>query len=275
MQQIIGFILKNKYFLLFFLLELVAITFVIKSHSYHHSKFVNSANAITGNVYTKLNNIKEYTKLKTFNQQLLDENARLKNLLANKDSDNLKPTVVQADSALYQQQFSYLPTKVINNQFNRNYNYLTINVGKSQGIRPDQGVANSKGILGITNTVSNNYATVLSILNNNSKINVKLKNSKHFGTLVWNGKNYNVLQLVDLPIQANISQGDTVITGGMSTIFPQGLPVGTIQDFKQEANAYSTVNIKLFNDMSAIGPAYVITNFDQEEIKEIETTQQQ
>ncbi|PID69301.1 MAG: rod shape-determining protein MreC [Flavobacteriales bacterium] len=275
MQQIIGFILKNKYFLLFFLLELVAITFVIKSHSYHHSKFVNSANAITGNVYTKLNNIKEYTKLKTFNQQLLDENARLKNLLANKDSDNLKPTIAQADSALYQQQFSYLPTKVINNQFNRNYNYLTINVGKSQGIRPDQGVANSKGILGITNTVSNNYATVLSILNNNSKINVKLKNSKHFGTLVWNGKNYNVLQLVDLPIQANISQGDTVITGGMSTIFPQGLPVGTIQDFKQEANAYSTVNIKLFNDMSAIGPAYVITNFDQEEIKEIETTQQQ
>lgn len=143
------------------------------------------------------------------------------------------------------------------------------------GVLPDQGVANSKGIIGITNTVSDNYATVLSILNSNSKINVKLKNSKHFGTLIWDGADYNVLQLIDLPIQANISKGDTIITGGMSTIFPVGIPVGTVDDFKREANAYSTINIRLFNDMSAIGPVYVITNFDREEIKEIEATQQQ
>lgn len=275
MQQIIGFIIKNKYFLLFLLLEVVAISFVIKSHSYHSSKFVNSANAITGGIYTKINNIKEYTKLKTFNQQLLEENARLKNILAKKGLDSLKPSIITADSTTYQQQFSYLPAKVINNQYNRNYNYLTINAGRSQGVRPDQGVANSKGILGITNNVSKNYTTVLSILNNNSKINVKLKNSKHFGTLIWNGKDYNVLQIIDLPIQANIRKGDTIITGGMSTIFPEGLPVGTVEDFEREANAYRTINIRLFNDMSAIGPAYIITNFDREEIKEIEATQQQ
>lgn len=111
MQQIIGFILRNKYFLLFLLLEIVAISFIVKSHSYHHSKFVNSANAITGGIYTKINNIKEYTRLKTFNEQLLEENARLKNTLAKKGSDSLKAATVTADSTLYQQQFSYLPAK--------------------------------------------------------------------------------------------------------------------------------------------------------------------
>ena len=109
-------------------------------------------------------------------------------------------------------------------------------------------------IIGITQSVSENYATVQSILNENSKINVRLINSPHFGTLEWDAKDYNILQLADLPIQANIQKGDTLITGGKSIIFPEGIPVGIIEDFRVENNDYSFVNVRLFNDMSAIGP---------------------
>ena len=110
----------------------------------------------------------------------------------------------------------------------------------------------------------------MSILNENSKINVKLLNSLYFGTLEWDGNDYNVLQLIDLPIQANIKKGDTLITGGKSTIFPEGIPVGTILDFSQENNSYKLINIQLFNDMSAIGPVTIINNFDKEEINTLE-----
>lgn len=270
MQQIISFILKNKYFLLFLLLEILAFSFTLQSHSYHKSKFVNSANSITGGVYSKINAFKEYTSLKEFNEQLMEENARLKNLIARSNIDTVLNAITVLDSTKYHQKYSYIPAKVIRNQYNRKFNFLTINVGSNHGVKHDQGVVNSRGVIGITNSISKKYATVLSILNENSKINVKLLKSYHFGSLSWNGDDYNVLQLIDLPIQANIQVGDTIITGGRSTIFPEGILVGTILDFHKENNTYKEVNIKLFNDMSAIGPVNIITSFDKQEIDNLE-----
>ena len=271
MQQIINFIIKYKYFLFFLLLEFIAILFTIQSHTYHKSKFVNSANFITGGVHKRINSFKEYTHLKVYNEQLLEENTNLKNILSQRLKDSFKNDIVFIDTTKYSQKYSYFLAKVIQNQYHTNYNYLTIDKGSSNGVKSDQGVINSKGIIGITNSVSNNYATVLSILNENSKINVKMLNSLYFGTLIWNGNDYNILQLIDLPVQANIKTGDTLTTGGKSTIFPEGIPVGTVLDFTKENNSYKSINIQLFNDMSAIGPVSIINNFDKEEINNLES----
>ena len=272
MQQIVNFIIKYKYFLFFLLLELIAISFTIQNHSYHKSKFVNSANSFTGGIYNRINSFKEFTKLKEFNQQLLEENTLLKNILAQQLKDSSVQTTQIIDTAIYFQRYGFTAAKVIKNVYHNKYNYLLIDKGSNQGIKPDQGVINSKGIIGITNSISKKYATVLSIANGNSKINVRLSNSFHFGTLEWDAKNYNVLQLIDLPIQANIKMGDTIITGGKSTIFPEGILVGTILNFSKENNVYQYINIKLFNDMSAIGPVNIITSFDKEEILTLEET---
>ena len=272
MQQIVTFIIKYKYFLFFLLLEFIAFSLTIQNHSYHKSKFVNSANNITGGVYKRINSFKEYTKLKEYNQQLLEENTRLRNKLSQQLIDSIVGTTQVIDSTKYFQKYSYTSANVYRNDYHKKYNFLLINKGTNQGIKTDQGVINSKGIIGITNSISNNYATVLSILNGNSKINVRLSNSFHFGTLEWDGKDYNILQLIDLPIQANIMVGDTIITGGKSTIFPEGIPVGTILNFSKENNIYQYVNIQLFNDMSAIGPVNIITNFDKKEIVTLEET---
>jgi len=272
MQQIVNFIIKYKYFLFFLLLELIAVSFTFQNHSFHKSKFVNSANYITGGIYKRINSFKEYTNLKVYNQQLLDENTRLKNILSQQLKDSFVHAIQVLDTTKYFQKYSYISGKVYKNEYHKKYNFLLINKGLSQGITADQGVVNSKGIIGITNTISKNYATVLSILNENSKINVKLLNSLYFGTLQWDGKDYNVLQIIDLPIRANIKVGDTITTGGKSTIFPEGIPVGTILNFNKENNVYQIINVKLFNDMSAIGPINVITNFDKEEIMDLEET---
>jgi len=270
MQQIINFLIKNKYFLFFMLLEIIAISFTIQSHSFHKSKFVNSANVVTGGVYKRINSFKEYSNLKEFNQQLLEENVRLKNVLFQQGKDSVLQHFTVVDTVKYNQKYNYISAKVFKNEYQKLFNFLMLNKGSTHGVKPDQGVVNSKGIIGITNTVSSKYATVLSILNENSKINVKLKNSLYFGTLRWDGRDYNVLQLIDLPYQARIVMGDTIITGGKSTIFPEGIPVGTIADFTKGNNSYTMVNVKLFNDMSAIGPVYIISNLDKKEIEDLE-----
>ncbi len=270
MQQIISFLYKNKYFILFLLLESFAIFFTIQSHSYHRSKFINSANFISGGLYNKINNFKEFLLLKDENVRLSEENVLLKNKLNQRDVLEPLNNSKEIDTLNYHQKYRYISAKVINNNYRKNNNYLTINKGKSNLIKSDLGVINSKGIIGITKSVSNKYATVLSILNVNSRINVKLLKSNHYGSLSWNNKNYNIVQLLDLQIQASIKIGDTIITGGKSTIFPEGIPVGTIKDFKTKNNNYDFINISLFNDMSSIGFVEVITNLDKEEIKTLE-----
>lgn len=270
MQQIISFLYKNKLFILFLLLEVLAVLFTIQSHSFHKSKFVNSANFISGGIYDRVNNFKEFFLLKKENQRLSEENAYLRNLLAIENKDSLSTDALVLDSLKYNQKYSYTAAKVINNNYRKNNNYLTIDRGSNSGVEPDLGVINSKGIVGITKSVSNNYATVLSILNVNSRINAKLLNSDYFGSLSWDNEDYNVVQLQDLPVQASIYVGDTIVTGGKSTIFPEGIPIGTIRDFKTLNNRYEYINIGLFNDMSSIGYVQVIKNFDKLEIQNLE-----
>ena len=252
------------------LLELLAIIFTIQSHSYHKSKFVNSANFVTGGIYNKINNFKEFLLLKKENKRLSEENVYLRNVLGIQEKSLLKFDSIITDTVNYSQKYQFTSAKVINNSYRKNNNYLTINKGSNSGLDSDLGVINSKGIIGITKSVSKNYATVLSILNVNSRVNVKLLNSNHFGSLSWNNVDYNTVQLLDLPIQASIYIGDTVITGGKSTIFPEGILVGTIKDFKTKNNTYDFINITLFNDMSSIGFVQIINNLDKLEIKELE-----
>jgi rod shape-determining protein MreC len=92
---------------------------------------------------------------------------------------------------------------------------LTLN-SRVKVIKPDMGVINSLGIVGI---ITPNYATVISILNKKSQINAKIKKSNHFGSLIWNGKSTGFVQLVDVPRLAAIRKGDTIVTGGQSVIF--------------------------------------------------------
>ena len=270
MQQIISFLYKNKFFILFLLLEVLAIFFTIQSHSYHKSKFINSANFVSGGIYNKMNNLKEFYLLKEENLRLSEENVQLKNLLNQQKKTISQVEIKIIDTINFNQKYSYTSAKVINNNFRKNNNYLTINKGSLNNIKTDLGVINNLGIIGITKSVSKKYATVLSILNVNSRINVKLLNSNHFGSLSWNNKNYNTVQLLDLPIQADIHIGDTIITGGRSTIFPEGIPVGKIIDFQTKNNNYEFINITLFNDMSAVGFVEVINNLDKIEIKTLE-----
>lgn len=264
MQQLFYFIRKFRYLLLFLILETLAVFFTIQYHSFHKSKFVNSANFVSGGIYSKVNAVHEYFNLKAENKILSEENIRLKNLLERKN-DTLVSKIEMVIDSSHQQKYQYIAAKVINNNYAKRNNFLTLNKGNKQGITTDLGVINSKGVIGIIKNTSSNYASVLSILNNSSKINVRLKNSNHFGTMVWNGKNYNVTQLNDIPRQAEIKVGDTIITGGKSAVFPEGILVGAVKDFKFENNQYQEINVQLFNDMSAIGYVQVVTNLQKEE----------
>ena len=115
--------------------------------------------------------------------------------------------------------------------------------------------------------VSDNYSSVMSILNTNSKINAKINKTFHFGTLEWDGNDPRILNLNDVPKIANIKIGDSVNTGGMSTIFPENLNIGVISkiDSKMAGNYYD-IEVKLTNDMTSARNVYIINNNHKNEI---------
>lgn len=275
MQQLIYFFRKFKYFLFFLLLEFIALALTFNNLDFHKSKFVNSANTFTGGIYYKITNISEYWNLKSENKILAAENTRLKNLLEKKtyirlEKDSIVNDTILVDTTLHVQNYQYTSAKIIKNNYSKEFNFLTIDKGKSQGIEKEMAVINSRGIIGIVDNNSESYARVQSILNRNSKINARLKNSNYFGTLGWNGKDYNAVQLSDIPRQAPLKIGDTIETGGKSTIFPEGILIGTISEINKGNSADNKVNVKLFNDMSNLGYIYVIKSFNKKEINTLE-----
>ena len=268
MQQIIFFLIRNKNFLLFIALFSISIFLTIQTHSYHKNKFVNSSNAITGGIYSIKSSITDYFNLREENKILINENTRIRKQLESYKSKVVNQNI---DTSSILSKYYFVSAKVINNSFSKTKNKLTINKGKRDSIQLDMGVITSKGIVGIIDNVSNKYATIQSILNTNSQINAKLKNAKHFGSLVWNAEDPNVIQLIDIPRLAPVKTGDTIVTGGRSTIFPEGILIGAVIDFELTEDENSqNLNIQLFNDMTNLEHVYIIDNIDTQEIINLE-----
>jgi rod shape-determining protein MreC len=269
MQQIFSFIIKNSNRILFLLLLGISLSLTIQSHSFHRSKIISSANFLSGGVYEKINSVEEYLHLREQNDELARENANLKSLLFKTQDSAKLPNLDSLKGVLPQ---DIIVSKVIHNSFNVYENFLTLNSGSNVGVKPDMGVINSLGIVGIIDDVSPNYATVISILNTKSQINAKIKNSDHFGTLNWDGKNAGIVQLIDVPRLATIRKGDTIVTGGQSVIFPENIGIGTIDKIfiPSDKNHYYKINVRLFNDMTNLGHVYIIKTENSEEIRNLE-----
>ena len=259
MRQIIDFFVRNKHFILFLSLFSFSLILIFSNSRYHNSLVLNSTNSLTGRIFETTNFISSYLNLKNENESLNKENTELKKLIYNYSKSTI-------DGVKYE----VFNSKVIKNSYSRNNNYLTINIGNIDSISEDMGVVSNKGIIGITDRVSKNYSRVISVLNTKLNLNAKLKKSNHFGILNWNGLNYSTVQLIDLPKQTKINIGDTIITGGNSFIFPEGVLIGNVSSFKlDDTQNYIEAEISLFNDMTNIKNVYIIRNNDLEELKKL------
>jgi rod shape-determining protein MreC len=225
MKNLLNFLVKYHNFFLFILLEVLSVTFIVKYNNFQRVRFLNSSNAIAGDVLSKVSNVKDFFNLRQQNDKLAAENANLKGeLLSMKQAElNILPAHLP-DSTMVK----LIPAKVINNSVNKQYNYITLNKGSLQGVHPDMGVICADGVVGVIVNVSFNYSTALSILNSRLTINAKLKNSNYFGPLKWDGTNPYIALLSEIPYHVQVAENDEVITSGYSEIFPEGILIGRV-----------------------------------------------
>ena len=196
MQQIVNFFLRNKATLLFLLLFGLSLIFTIQSHSFQRSQFIYSANFLSGGVYNTTNNISKYFDLIEENNKLQEENSSLRALVFNSTTE---ADSVYIDSTSYNKNYRVTPAILINNSYTKANNTLLINKGLQDSLGSDLAVISSKGIVGITRSLNSKYATVISILNTTISISAKLKQTDHYGSINWDTKNPNYVQLTQMP----------------------------------------------------------------------------
>ncbi|MDA9241057.1 rod shape-determining protein MreC [Flavobacteriaceae bacterium] len=283
MQQIIDFIIRKKDVVVYLILLIFSLTLVFNSNYFHKSKVLIFSNSIANYSTENFNYLNEYFELKKINSNLLEENLFLKNQLEKINKN------ISLDS-LTNINFSYKNAKVISNNLSSFKNRLVINKGIKDGLKNEMGVINSDGIIGIVNYTSKNYSSIMSILNIETKINAKIKKTSHFGTLEWDGLSTKYLKLNDIPETANIKIGDSIVTGGMSLIFPEGIKIGVVSKISKHENQvtsysvrsgnndafkyesrenYLNIKVKLNTDMSNLNNVYIIESLNREEFQKV------
>ena len=251
MHNLLRFIKLNQALLLFIIIEGISVTLLIKDNSYQANKTIKISTQYTSYIYDQINLFSDYLSLKETNNYLIEENAKLKTLLTNHQN-------FFDSTFIHNKKFKYIAAKVIKNSIKKRNNYLTINKGIKDGVRSGMGVVTSQGVIGIVHSVSQNYSLIISLLHHKSATGIFLKKNMHTGILKWNGFNYRIATINDLPVHVPINIGDTIITNSYSNIYPEGISIGTIANLNKNDDGFYNINVKLLEDFNNLRYVYVV-----------------
>lgn len=276
MHNLIEFFLRYRSWLLFALYVTLSCTLLFDRNPYHHHVFMSSAGKLATGVYELANTVTSYFGLREINEDLqrqtLDlqtEVIALREQIKRYEERYYSDTMTVAEPL---RQFDFIIARVINNSVSKPYNYITINKGSDDGIKPDMGVVDQNGVVGKVNIVSPGYARVISLLNPNFRLSCKVKGNDAFGSLVWDGKSSDEAILEELPRHTVYHKGDTIVTSGYSAVFPEGLPVGIVVGSEKtiDDNFY-TLRVKLLTDFSRLSNVRIVVNKAVDDIKAVES----
>jgi len=274
MKNLINFLIHHSGLLLFIILEIISFIMMINSQEYQKSIFLSSSNAVVATLYNWTNSVGEFFKLRNTNNQLSSENTELKNQIIELQNKLkvLEPSITSLNFKLLpENEYRFISAKVINNSTDKFQNYLTLNKGSKDGIKPDMGVVSSEGVVGIIKSVSPHFSVVIPILNPKIQISCKFKRTDYTGSLVWNGEDYRYANLVDIARHVDIRLGDTIVTSGFTRTFPEGIPVGIVEDYNiKESDAYYNIKVKLAVNFRTLTYVNVINYLNYQEQKQLE-----
>ncbi len=272
MRNLFRFITRHHFVFLFVLIQLISLTLLFQHNNYHRTVIANTTRSIKGVLNTRIYTLREYLSLRETNKELLEENTRLRNQLIDSYKTTEVPVEKEFDSA-YNKQYEYIPAKVVNNSTNKQHNFITINKGRIHGIEKEMGVVSSNGVVGIITGISQNFSTIIPVLNINLRLSAKIEESGYFGSLFWEGKDSRRVSLIDIPHHAEVSRDNQVVTSGYSAIFPAGIKIGTIEDYKITGGNFYKATVELSTNFQNLSYVYVIRNHFQQEQIELENTE--
>ncbi len=251
-------------------MEVLCVYLIVQNNYFQKASFINSSNAMSAKVLKTSADVEEYFFLKNENEKLARENAELRSRSMISFSMLVDDQYLVNDTA-YRQKYNYTSCKVVNNSTNRRNNYLTLDKGSKQGVKNNMAVITSTGIVGQVKDVSENFCTVMSVLNSKTTISSKIKKDGSYGPLTWDGADFRYATLHDIPTHVRLVKGDTIVTSAYSLTFPEDIMIGTVKSFERKSGDYFyTVEVKLSTEFKKLSHVYIVTNILKQEQEELE-----
>ena len=275
MRDILNFLIRSSNWILFAVYVIASCILLFSTNPFQHHVYLTSAGAVASTVYRTSNTVTGYFALRDINEDLQRRNADLEMQLLGLQQQlrdqrlQLYADTMTVDTVL--SRYSFIIANVINNSINRSHNYITLEKGSADGLKPEMGVVDQNGVVGIVNVTGEHTARVISVLNPYLRLSCKVKGNQHVGSLQWDGKRHDVALLEELPRHVRFKIGDTIVTSGFSTAFPEGVPVGTVISAQKDGddNFYS-LKVRLFTDFSTLSTVRVIVDAMTEELRTVE-----
>jgi rod shape-determining protein MreC len=266
MRRLLNFILSNRAFFTFVVLELLCSWLIIRNNAYHGAQYFNSSRAVAAEMLSVSQNINNYLHLKVVNEDLAKENARLRQLLEIKKTN---PTI--SNDTLSLRRFDFVNAKVVNNSVDLFRNYITINKGKEDSIAPGMAVINSNKVVGKVKAVSANFAVVISLLNLNENVSAMISRTGNFGSINWDGKDPRYTNLKFIPRHITPLPGDSIVTSGLNSVFPENILVGVISRAHLAPNErFWDIQVELAQDFTRLQHVEVIRSVMKPEMDSLQ-----
>ncbi|MEW6416747.1 MAG: rod shape-determining protein MreC [Nitrospirota bacterium] len=169
------------------------------------------------------------------------ENKRLKELLSLKEKE---PRYVTA-------------ARVIAKGIDQWSNTLVLDKGASDGVKKDMIGITQRGIVGKISSISDSYSSLLFITDINFSAGARLQESRTEGIL--SGTGFRKCQLKYIPYEERVEKGNIVITSGLDSLFPQGIPMGYISKVnKKSTGLFQDIEVIPFEDSAKIEEIIII-----------------
>lgn len=254
MRNLLDFLYRYRTFGLFIVMEVFCAWLIVSYNNRYNASFLNSSNALAANISQATQNTENYFNLQEINQQLLEENERLRDQLIGSPS-----SYSGNDSILIR--YHATKARVINNTYRRSMNFMTLDVGLKDSISPGMGVISSTGIIGQIKSVSNHFSTVISLLHRNLMVSSTLKRTSTLCTVMWDGGSPIKAEVKFVPKHIDLQVGDTVVTSDFNSVFPPGILIGIISEVKVKSeDVYYGAVLDLATDFTSLNYAYVISD---------------
>ena len=270
MLSLFRFLQKHSFIVYFIFLEVIAFIFILEKNPFQRASFLNSSDYLVAEILQTTDNIDTYLNLKEVNSYLSNENSALKESNIGYFQKSFDQNIIYRDST-YQQVYSFHAAKVIRNSTNKRSNYLTLNRGSVNGVEQGMGIITDNGVVGIVLQTSKRFSAVMSVLNKDSRISAKVKKNGYFGSVIWKGKDHRIGHLVDIPNHVSLVKGDLVITSGFSGIFPENIPIGTVNAVeRKQGSGFLEVEIIFSQDYQTTEHVHIVKYLHKTERENLE-----
>lgn len=279
-NNLIDFIRKYCYIFLFILFETISMILLFRFNSYQGSVWFSAANSVAAGINSTYSNVMNFFNLEQINQELTAQNIALQ-----RETEYLRQSLITAtkDTTITEKLmreklvgYNMVPATVVSNSAERSNNYLVIDRGEKDGIRPEMGVVGGGGVVGIIYLTGPHHSLVIPVTNRKSSISCRVRGQNYFGYLQWDGSSMLSAYVDDVPRYAKVKVGQAIETSGYSAVFPPGIFVGRVRTIRNSTDGQSyRLDVTLGTNFANLRNVLVVTTPYKAEIDTLQVHAQQ